>query len=108
MRNIEHLKNPKWPPGGPKMADGVWKRFLPSVIGHFGAPLPPICGLGGHFGFCWWSYVSHRRSARIKKLIYQKLTGAPINAFQTLSAILGPLAAILDFAVDAALQAEIE
>ena len=27
MRNIDHLKNPKWPPGGPKMADGVWKWF---------------------------------------------------------------------------------
>ena len=23
MRNIEHLQNPKWPPGGPKMADRV-------------------------------------------------------------------------------------
>ena len=21
------LQNPKWPPGGPKMADGVWKDF---------------------------------------------------------------------------------
>ena len=25
MRNKEHLKNPKWPSGGPKMADRVWK-----------------------------------------------------------------------------------
>ena len=22
---LQRLKNPKWPPGGPKMADGVWK-----------------------------------------------------------------------------------
>jgi len=25
----ENLKNPKWPPGGPKMADRVWKWFQP-------------------------------------------------------------------------------
>ena len=25
----ENLKNPKWPPGGPKMADGVWKGVYP-------------------------------------------------------------------------------
>ena len=24
-----HLQNPKWPPGGPKMADGVWKGVYP-------------------------------------------------------------------------------
>ena len=24
-----HLQNPKWPPGGPKMADGVWKSVYP-------------------------------------------------------------------------------
>ena len=29
------LQNPKWPPGGPKMADGVWKGVQPKVIGHF-------------------------------------------------------------------------
>ena len=23
------LQNPKWPPGGPKMADGVWKWVQP-------------------------------------------------------------------------------
>ena len=23
------LQNPKWPPGGPKMADGVWKGVQP-------------------------------------------------------------------------------
>ena len=23
------LLNPKWPPGGPKMADGVWKGVQP-------------------------------------------------------------------------------
>ena len=23
------LQNPKWPPGGPKMADGVWKGAYP-------------------------------------------------------------------------------
>ena len=29
------LQNPKWPPGGPKMADGVWKGVQPKIIGHF-------------------------------------------------------------------------
>ena len=34
-----YLQNPKWPPGGPKMADGVWKgvfllRFL-GVLSNF-------------------------------------------------------------------------
>ena len=24
-----HLQNSKWPPGGPKMADGVWKGVQP-------------------------------------------------------------------------------
>ena len=24
----------KWPPGGPKMADGVWKGVYPYVFGH--------------------------------------------------------------------------
>ena len=24
-----HLQNPKWPPGGPKMAHGVWKGVYP-------------------------------------------------------------------------------
>ena len=28
----ENLKNPKWPPGGPKMADGVWKGAYPQVL----------------------------------------------------------------------------
>ena len=28
------LQNPKWPPGGPKMADGVWKGVYPEVLGH--------------------------------------------------------------------------
>ena len=23
--SLQRLQNPKWPPGGPKMADGVWK-----------------------------------------------------------------------------------
>ena len=23
------LQNPKWPPGGPKMAEGVWKGVYP-------------------------------------------------------------------------------
>merc|ERR1711954_14089 len=27
------LQNPKWPPGGPKMADGVWKGVYPKVFG---------------------------------------------------------------------------
>ena len=31
----QRLQNPKWPPGGPKMADGVWKGVQPQVIGHF-------------------------------------------------------------------------
>ena len=43
---------------------------------------------------------SHRRNAPIKKAILQKLVQAPnnlgVNPFQTLLAILGPLAAILD------------
>ena len=29
------LQNPKWPPGGPKMADGVWKRVYSLVFGRF-------------------------------------------------------------------------
>ena len=29
-----HLLNPKWPPGGPKMADGVWKGVYPWGFGH--------------------------------------------------------------------------
>ena len=29
----ENLKNPKWPLGGPKMADGVWKLVFPLVFG---------------------------------------------------------------------------
>ena len=24
-----HLQNPNWPPGGPKMDDGVWKGIYP-------------------------------------------------------------------------------
>merc|ERR1711954_295461 len=27
------LQNPKWPPGGPKMAEGVWKGVYPKVFG---------------------------------------------------------------------------
>ena len=30
------LQNPKWPPGGRKMADGVWKRVQSLVIGRSG------------------------------------------------------------------------
>ena len=26
---LHRLQNPKWPPGGPKMADGVWKGVYP-------------------------------------------------------------------------------
>ena len=26
---LQRLQNPKWPPGGPKMADGVWKGVYP-------------------------------------------------------------------------------
>ena len=29
-----HLQNPKWPPGGPKMAEGVWKGVYSKVFGH--------------------------------------------------------------------------
>ena len=29
----QRLQNPKWPSGGPKMADGVWKGVSPLVIG---------------------------------------------------------------------------
>ena len=29
VSEIENLKNPKWPPGGPKMADGIWKGVYP-------------------------------------------------------------------------------
>ena len=52
---------------------------------------------------------SHRRSARIKKLIQRKLTEAPQNKgqtpFQTPSAILGPTGTRCDVAGGAALQA---
>ena len=50
---------------------------------------------------------SHRRSARIKKLISQKLTGTPKNLGVDRPPLpfLGPLAAILDFAGGAVLQA---
>ena len=27
------VQNPKWPPEGPKMADGVWKGVYPLVFG---------------------------------------------------------------------------
>ena len=27
------LQHPKWPPGGPKMVDGVWKGVSPWVFG---------------------------------------------------------------------------
>ena len=32
------FKNPKWPPGGPKTADGVWKGVYPKVLGHSKQP----------------------------------------------------------------------
>ena len=31
----KNFKNPKWPPGGPKMANGVLKGVYPQVLGHF-------------------------------------------------------------------------
>ena len=31
----ENLKNPKWPPGGLKMADGVWNGVQSQVIGRY-------------------------------------------------------------------------
>ena len=30
---LQRLQNPKWPPGGPKMAEGVWKGVHPQVFG---------------------------------------------------------------------------
>merc|ERR1711954_502032 len=32
--SLHRLSNPKWPPGGPKMAEGVWKGVYPLVLGH--------------------------------------------------------------------------
>jgi len=26
---LQRLQNPKWPPGGPKMAEGAWKGVYP-------------------------------------------------------------------------------
>ena len=34
MRNIEHLQNPKLPPGGPKIADVVWKWCTEFLTSH--------------------------------------------------------------------------
>ena len=31
---LHRLQNPKWPPGGPKMSDGVGKGVYPQVFGH--------------------------------------------------------------------------
>ena len=31
--SAHRLQNPKRPPGGPKMADGVWKGVNPQVLG---------------------------------------------------------------------------
>ena len=31
---LQRLQNPKWPPAGPKMANGVWKGVYPWVFGH--------------------------------------------------------------------------
>ena len=31
---LHRLQNPKWPTGGPKIADGVWKGVYPWVFGH--------------------------------------------------------------------------
>ena len=33
INKYENLKNPTWPPGGPKIADGVWKGVYPQVFG---------------------------------------------------------------------------
>ena len=33
MRKEGDGRNPKWPPGGPKMANGVWKGVFPWVFG---------------------------------------------------------------------------
>ena len=32
--SLQRLQNPKWPPGGPKMAEGVWKGVYPQVFGY--------------------------------------------------------------------------
>ena len=34
MPNSRTMQNPKWPPVGPKMANGVWKGVYSSVCGH--------------------------------------------------------------------------
>ena len=34
MQQNQNLKNPKWPPGGPKMANGVWIGVYPYLLGH--------------------------------------------------------------------------
>ena len=31
---LQRLQNPKWPPGGLKMPDGVWKGVYLKVFGH--------------------------------------------------------------------------
>ena len=31
---LHHLENSKWPLGGPKMANGVWKGVYPYVFRH--------------------------------------------------------------------------
>ena len=64
-KNLFSKSGSKWP-----ITQG-WTPFqTPSAI--LGPP-------GGHFGFCRWFYVSHRRSARIKKLISRNLIRAPNN-----------------------------
>ena len=59
-----------------------------------------------YFSFFFFSvvYFSHRRSAWIKKLISQKLTGVPRNLSRPRRLFSGPLAAILDVAGSAAVQ----
>ena len=52
------LQNPKWPPGCPKMANGVWKGVYPEVFGRskqlslnkFFDPSTPSMGKGNSEG----------------------------------------------------------
>ena len=53
---LHRLQNPKWPPGGPKMTDGVWTGVYPLVFGcskqlsqnRFFDPTTPSLFVGDH------------------------------------------------------------
>ena len=69
------LQNPKWPPGGPKMADGVWKGVYPQVFGHskhlslnkFSDPSTPSLLVGDH---PWWVAILGLVADRVWKGVY--------------------------------------